>query len=154
MKRRALYFVLLTSVSVGCAGAHFQLPKTPDAIRHDAVVIADETKELLTYAREVRKLAESMTTAGVIPGATMDRIDTAAIALGKTADAFLARLPAVTSAAVLLAESQNLTDAVDRLFDALRSAGNKRLSGWVDRMDLVFTTARLFLPPAPLQEAA
>lgn len=143
------------SLSAGCAGARWQLPKTPDAIRADAKQIAVETKEILTYAREVRRIAESMTDAGVIPGATMDSIDRAAIALGKATDAALARLPDIATAAGLLAESQTLTDAVDRLFDALRSARIDRLNKWVDRMDLVWTTARLFSAPTPaLQEAA
>lgn len=153
MKSRIVLAVVLVLAVPGCGPRRLQLPRTPDAIRHDAVVIADETKELLTYAREVRKVAESMTTAGVLPGATMDRIDLAAIALGKAADAFLARLPQVTSAAVLLAESQTLTDAVDRLFESLRSAGNPRLTKWVSYMDAIFTTARLFMAPVQLEAA-
>jgi len=104
-RRLSLALTLVAALampSVGCFGAKAPVTANPaptsvQATRTQAIRVADEIRRGLVVARVVRNVAQDNSGTGKpITAAQMTTINEAAITLGKTTDAFLTTLEAVS----------------------------------------------------------
>lgn len=125
---RLWFLPLMLAASIGVVGC---LPKAPavvnpapteqqiQAVRDQAAVLATATVEASALAVESRRLAQRAYEAGVIPAATMQQINNAAIVASDKGLAFVAFAKTVTTDPSLKVTARELLRVFDGLIEAL-----------------------------------
>jgi hypothetical protein len=125
---RVWFLPLILAASIGVVGC---LPKAPavidptptaeqvQAVREQAAVLARATVEASALVVESRRLAQRAYEAGVIPAATMQQINSAAIVASDKGLAFVAFAKTVTADPSLKVTARELLRVFDGLIEAL-----------------------------------